>query len=316
MYWCYAIDAKGGRCYSFVDRIQERGVVEEAIHKADILIEALPYIRAFRDKLVVIKLGGSALASVGELRGLLEDVVFMKTVGMRPILVHGGGPHISEEMARRGKEPRFVHGHRVTDQETLDIVVDILINDINKGIISELEGLDCDGVNLWKDGHPPLKAQKHMITDEGGKKIDLGHVGDLLSIDERAFNKACKAGKIPVIPPIAGGRDGLLNVNADSVASFIAGSLKVEKLVFLSNTHGIMSDPVHDGSTVSSLSKAEVMSLVESGVIGGGMLPKSWACLRAMESGVKKAHIIDGRISHSLLLEIFTDKGIGTQIVL
>src|SRR3989304_2942375 len=136
------------------------------------------------------------------------------------------------------------------------------------------------------------------------------------AVEEKACYKACKAGKIPVVPPIAQGRDGLLNVNADNVAAFIAGSLKAEKLVFLSNTHGIMMDPSRDDSTVSSLSKAEVLSLVERGVITGGMLPKSWACLRAMESGVKKAHIIDGRIPHSLLLEIFTEKGIGTQIVL
>ncbi len=290
--------------------------MEEAIRKADILIEALPYIKAFNDKLVVIKLGGSALVTGGRLRGLLEDVIFMKTVGMRPILVHGGGPRINEEMAKRGKEPRFVHGHRATDQETLDIVVDVLVNDVNKRILQELESLGDSGVNMWRDGHPPLKAEKYKATDESGKEIDLGCVGDLSSIEEKAFYKACKAGKIPVIAPVAGGRDGLLNVNADSVASFIASSLKAEKLVFLTDTHGIMMDPSRDDSTVSSLSKAEVMSLVAQGVIGGGMLPKSWACLRAMESGVKKSHIIDGRIPHSLLLEIFTDKGIGTQIVL
>ncbi|MFQ5863039.1 MAG: acetylglutamate kinase [Candidatus Brocadiales bacterium] len=290
--------------------------MKEAIRKADILVEALPYIKAFRDKLVVIKLGGSALAEASVLRGLLEDVIFMKTVGMRPILVHGGGPHISEEMAKRGKEPKFVQGHRVTDQETLDIVVDVLINDVNKGILQELEGLGDGGVNMWRNGHPPLKAGKYVETDERGNKIDLGHVGELSSIEGRLFYKACRDGKIPVIPPVARGRGGLLNVNADSVASFIAGSLKAEKLVFLSNTHGIMMNPSREDSIVSSLSKAEVVSLIERGVITGGMLPKSWACLRAMESGVKKAHIIDGRIPHSLLLEMFTDEGIGTQIVL
>lgn len=290
--------------------------MKEAIRKADVLIEALPYIKAFEDKLVVIKLGGSALAETSILRGLLEDVVFMRTVGMRPILVHGGGPHISEEMAKRGKKPKFVQGHRVTDEETLDIVVDVLINDVNREILRGLESLGDGGVNLWKNGQPPLKARKYLGTDESGNRIDLGCVGELSSIEERLFHKACKEGKIPVIPPLARGRNGLLNVNADSVASFIAGSLKAEKLVFLSNTHGIMKNPSRESSTVSSLSKAEVMSLIERGVITGGMLPKSWACLRAMECGVKKAHIIDGRIPHSLLLEIFTDKGIGTQIVL
>jgi acetylglutamate kinase len=293
-----------------------RRLMEEAIRKADILIEAVPYIRAFRDKLVVIKLGGSALVEGNVMRRLLEDVIFMRTVGMRPILVHGGGPHISKELAKRGKEFKFVQGHRVTDKETLDIVVDVLINDVNKGILRELESLGDGGVSMWRDGRPPLRAKKYMTTDESGRKIDLGRVGDLTSVEEKAFYKACKAGKIPVVPPVAQGRDGLLNVNADNVAAFIAGSLKAEKLVFLSNTHGIMMDPSRDDSTVSSLSKAEVLSLVERGVITGGMLPKSWACLRAMESGVKKAHIIDGRIPHSLLLEIFTEKGIGTQIVL
>lgn len=302
--------------FRYTNFVYVRGQLEEAIRKADILIEALPYIRAFKDKLVVIKLGGSALVEGSVLRGLLEDVVFMKIVGMRPILVHGGGPHISEELAKRGKEFKFVQGHRVTDQETLDIVVDVLINDVNKGILRELESLGDGGVSMWRDGHPPLKAGKYMATDESGKKIDLGRVGDLSAIEERIFYKTCRAGKIPVVPPVARGRDGLLNVNADNVAAFIAGSLKAEKLVFLSDTHGIMMDPSRDDSTVSSLSKAEVLSLVERGVITGGMLPKSWACLRAMEAGVKKAHIIDGRIPHSLLLEIFTDKGIGTQIVL
>ncbi len=159
--------------------------MEEAIRKADVLIEALPYIRAFRDKLVVVKLGGSVLAEVSCLRGLVEDVVFMKMVGMRPILVHGGGPRISEEMAGRGIEPRLVQGHRVTDRETLDVVVDVLINDINKRILQEFEKLGDGGVNLWRDGRPPLRAEKFMATDESGREVDLGCVGELSSIEER-----------------------------------------------------------------------------------------------------------------------------------
>ncbi|HHT9119888.1 MAG TPA: acetylglutamate kinase [Candidatus Hypogeohydataceae bacterium YC41] len=292
--------------------------MEEAIRKAEVLIEALPYIKAFKDRMVVIKLGGSALAELNILQELLEDVIFMKTTGMRPVLVHGGGPHITQEMARKGKQPQFIQGHRVTDAETLEIVVDVLVNQVNATILRELERLGNGGVNLWRKGRPPLEAEKYTPVDSSGNPLDLGYVGELSSIDIKAFSRACSGGKVPVIPPLAHSRrgDGILNVNADSVASFLAVTLKAEKLVFLSNTHGIMLNPAREDSIASTLSREEVDSLIQKEVITGGMLPKARACLKALEGGVGKAHIIDGRIPHSLLLEIFTHKGIGTQIVL
>lgn len=292
--------------------------MEEAIRKAEALIEALPYIKAFKDRVIVIKLGGSALAELNILQEFLEDVIFMKTAGMRPVLVHGGGPHISREMTRRGKQPQFIQGHRVTDTETLEVVVDILVNQVNATILKELERLGDEGANLWRHGKPPLEAEKYMPADGSGTLLDLGCVGELTSVDVKAFLVACKEGKVPVIPPLARYRrgKGLLNVNADSVASFLAVALKAEKLVFLSNTHGIMLDPEREDSIVSSLSRKEVDSLINREVITGGMLPKARACLKALEGGVRKAHIIDGRLPHSLLLEIFTHKGVGTQIVL
>ena len=292
--------------------------MEEAIQKAEVLIEALPYIKAFKDRVVVIKLGGSALAELNILQEFLEDVLFMKTTGMRPVLVHGGGPHITVEMARRGKPPQFIQGHRVTDAETLEVVVDVLVNQVNATILKELERLGDGGVNLWRHGRPPLEAEKYMPLDGSGNPLDLGYVGELSSVDTKAFLGACNKGKVPVIPPLARRKrgKGLLNVNADSVAAFLAIALRAEKLVFLSNTHGIMLDPKREDSTASSLSRKEVDSLIHREVITGGMLPKARACLKAIEGGVKKAHIIDGRLPHSLLLEIFTHKGVGTQIVL
>jgi acetylglutamate kinase len=292
--------------------------MEEAIRKAEVLIEALPYIKAFKDRVVVVKLGGSALAELNILQELLEDVLFMKAAGMRPVLVHGGGPHITLEMSRRGKQPQFIQGHRVTDAETLEVVVDVLVNQVNATILKELERLGDGGVNLWRDRRPPLEAEKYTPMDGSGNPLDLGYVGELSSVDVRAFTKACNNGKVPVIPPLARRRRGrgLLNVNADSVAAFLAIALGAEKLVFLSNTHGIMLDPKREDSTASSLSRKEVDSLIHREVITGGMLPKARACLKALEGGVKKAHIIDGRLPHSLLLEIFTRKGVGTEIVL
>ncbi len=292
--------------------------MEEAIQKASVLIEALPYIKAFRGRIVVIKLGGSALTDLSVLQGLLEDVIFMRTTGMHPVLVHGGGPHITQEMAKRGKSPHFIQGYRVTDAETLEVVLDVLINQVNATILRELERLGDGGVNLWNSGRPPLEAKRYMPLNGSGTPIDIGYVGELSSVDTKAFLKACHGGRIPVIPPLAYPRrgKGLLNINADNVAAFLATSLKAEKLVFLSNTHGIMLDPKRDDSTVSTLSQKEVESLIEKEVISGGMLPKARACLKALEGGVRKAHIIDGRLPHSLLLEIFTHKGVGTQIVL
>jgi len=291
--------------------------MEDAIRKSKALIEALPYIQSFKDKIVVIKFGGSAMSNIKTFHGILQDVVFMKTVGMRPIVVHGGGPYISKEMNKRGKKPLFVNGYRVTDKETLEIAIEVLVNQIGKLIVDKINEAGADAVCVWHKKKSPLKAGKYVFKEHGKSgELDLGYVGEISRIESEMLNNLCEGGKIPVVPPIAeGANEENFNINADNVASFIARSLKVEKLVFVSNTHGILTDPSDPDSFASTLHEEEVDKLIERNVIKGGMLPKAQACITALTAGVKKAHIIDGKIPHSLLLEIFTDKGIGTQII-
>jgi acetylglutamate kinase len=291
--------------------------LEDAIRKSKVLIEALPYIQSFKDKVVVIKFGGSAMVNIKTFRSILQDVVFMKTIGMRPIIVHGGGPHISEEMKKRGKNPLFINGYRITDKETLEIAIEVLVNQIGGLIINKINEMGAEAVGVWSEKKSPVKARKYVFKEQGkSKEYDLGYVGELTEIECKIFSKLCESGKIPVVPPIAEGTDKEnFNVNADNVASFIARYLKAEKLVFISNTHGILTDPSNPDSLASTLHEDEVNKLIENNVIKDGMLPKAQACISALTSGVRKAHIIDGKIPHSLLLEIFTDKGIGTQII-
>lgn len=294
--------------------------MQAAQRKAAVLIEALPYIRSFRDKVVAIKLGGSAMEQPETLEGLFQDVAFMATVGMRPLIVHGGGAAISREMQRRGKKPTFVHGHRVTDAETLEIAKGVLVEQINGDIVRRLEALGAEAQTVYGQ---PLRARKKVVEerDDSGQvqRFDLGLVGVIQAVDLTHFRRILNAGAIPVVAPIAWLADGaegaLLNVNADSVAAFLAGKLRAEKLVFLSDVHGIMTDPPDPGSFADTLDEMEVRRLVESGVISGGMRPKVEACLAALDAGVRKAHIVDGRMTHSLLLEIFTREGAGTQIL-
>jgi len=250
-------------------------------------------------------------------QSILQDMVFMKSIGMNPVIVHGGGPFISSEMEKRGKKPHFINGYRVTDKETLDIAIDVLTNQIGNQIIDQIEEMGARGVCVWSGDDSPIKGQKFISkSDDGSMTDDLGYVGELTEIEHDRFISLFDDGQIPIVSPIAKGIDGEnYNVNADNVASFVAGALKAEKLVFISNTHGISTDPSDPESFVSTLHEDEVNKLIKSGVISGGMLPKANACISAMREGVKKAHIIDGHIPHSLLLEIFTDKGIGTQII-
>ncbi len=293
--------------------------MEEAIGKSRVLIEALPYIQSFKDKIVVVKFGGSAMVNGDTFQSILQDMVFMKSIGMKPVIVHGGGPFISSEMEKRGKKPHFVNGYRVTDKETLDIAIDVLTNQISKLIIDKINEMGAKGVCVWRKDSGPIKARKLISKGNGGDESaaeDLGYVGELTEIERDSFINLFEDDQIPIVSPIAKGIDGEnYNVNADNVASFVAGALKAEKLVFISNTHGISTDPSDPESFTSTLHEDEVNKLIKSGVISGGMLPKANACISAMREGVKKAHIIDGHIPHSLLLEIFTDKGIGTQII-
>ena len=298
--------------------VDTKGIsMEEAIGKSRVLIEALPYIQSFKDKIVVVKFGGSAMVNRDTFQSVLQDMVFMKSIGMKPIIVHGGGPFISSEMEKRGKKPLFINGYRVTDKETLEIAIDVLTNKIGKSIINQINEMGAKGVCVWGEDSSPIKAKKLVSKGNGGSEAeDLGYVGELTEIECDSFINLFEDDQIPIVSPIAKGIDGEnYNVNADNVASFVAGALKAEKLVFISNTHGISTDPTDPESFTSTLHEDEVNRLIKSGVISGGMLPKANACISAMREGVKKAHIIDGHIPHSLLLEIFTDKGIGTQII-
>ena len=294
--------------------------MEEAIRKAAVLIEAMPYIQRFAGKQVVIKFGGNAMENEKVLDDVLEDVVFLAAVGIRPIVVHGGGPQISEAMQKAGLEPHFIQGHRVTDAETLRVVVRVLSEDVNAGICRRVEKFGGRAYPTFRDGRTPLRARKKLMAarDESGaeQKLDLGFVGEVVSVDARRMMAVATKGAVLVVPPI--GQDGtgqLYNVNADTAAAAVAGGIKAEKIVFLSNVHGIMSDPADANSLLSTVGESDVETMIAHGVITGGMLPKVAACIRALDAGVGKAHIIDGRLPHSLLLEIFTDKGIGTQIV-
>jgi len=295
--------------------------MEEAIRKADVLIEAMPYIQRFAGRPVVIKFGGNAMESEAILDDVLEDVVFLAAVGIRPILVHGGGPQISQAMVRAGLEPSFVRGHRVTDAETLRVVVRVLSEEINAGICRRIEAFAGRAYPAFRNGKSPLRARKKLmqVTNEQGQQeeLDLGFVGEVVAVDSGEMMAAAAGGAVLVVPPIAQDESGqLYNVNADTAAAALAGAVKAEKIVFLSNVHGIMSDPADPDSLLSTVREGQVEAMIARGVIRGGMLPKVAACLRALDAGVPKAHIIDGRLPHSLLLEIFTDRGIGTQIVM
>jgi acetylglutamate kinase len=289
----------------------------DAIRKAEVLIEALSYIRTFRDRLTVIKLGGSAMEEPEALRATLQDVAFMATVGMRPVLVHGGGKPIDRAMAAAGLEPRKVQGRRYTDDDTLDIVVRVLGGEINAGIVKQLREEGGRAVGLHTGPLQCLFGEKLMLPDAEGRSIDLGRVGLVTRVDGALIHDFCAGGVVPVIPSIALDDAGLwLNVNADTAAAAVAANLKAEKLVLLTDTPGILLDRSDPNSLVRSLDAAGCRELIASKTIAEGMIPKVEACLDSLRGGVRKTHMIDGRLRHSLLLEIYTDHGVGTEIVL
>lgn len=289
--------------------------MQEAMEKAAVLVEALPYLQKFNNKEIVIKLGGSVMESEDVLREVLEDVVFLATVGIRPVFVHGGGKHISQELEKRNITTEFVKGYRVTDEKTLNVVIDVLCNKINAKIRNIIADYNCKGICAYKNNHSILRAQKKKLR-EGEKDVDLGHVGEVTSVNVPELRDMEEEGDIVVIPPIGQDEDGqLYNVNADSAAASVASKLKADKIVFMSNVHGIMARPNDTSSFLSSIKEPEIKELIEQNIIKGGMLPKVDACLKCIGSGVQKAHIIDANLKHSLLLEIFTNAGIGTQIV-
>ena len=288
--------------------------MNEAIAKAGALIEALSYIRQFRGRIVVVKLGGSLMETDQEQVGLLTDVAFLATVGMQPILVHGGGKAISNAMAQAGIEPHWVQGQRYTDERTLTIVEHVL-TDINRKIVESLTSLGQDATGLHSLSSCVLFAEQARLQGPQGRSLDVGLVGNVTSVNGKLLRALCAAGTIPVIAPIAIDRAGRkLNVNADIAAGHVAAAVEADKLVMMSDTHGIYTDPETRKDRLSRVTEAQVEGLIAEGVIGGGMLPKVNACLTALHGGTGKAHIIDGSFAHSLLLEIYTDDGVGTMI--
>jgi acetylglutamate kinase len=295
--------------------------MQEAIQKAAVLIEAHHYIRKFRGQVMVVKVGGSIMDEPDVLGQLLRDVCFLAAVGIRPILVHGGGKGITRAMADAGIEAHFVQGRRYTDERTLTIAEHVLVNDINKFMTDKIAEHGHHAMALHSLASCAVFGKRLFLNgepDENGqpRKIDIGFVGEVDWVNADLLGALTTAGQIPVIAPIARDRHGSkLNINADSVAGHVAASLPAEKLVLVSDTHGIRTGETDD-TLAKHLNKGQIEQLVDDGIIASGMLPKVESCFTALAAGVNKTHIIDGRIPHSLLLEIFSREGIGTEIVL
>ena len=291
--------------------------MDEAINKAQALVEALGYIQRFHDKVVVVKIGGSIMDDEDALSSLLNDIVFMNYVGMQPVLVHGGGKAINNAMEKAGLTPQMVMGRRYTDERTLAIAEQVLCNQINKFIVAFISSQGCEAMGLHSLSSVVMFAERTYVQTPDGRRVDLGFVGEVTWVNARLLHLLVQADSIPCIATIA--RDpagGRLNVNADTAAGAVAAAMKADKLVVVSDTHGIRADVKDPDSRISTLNTTQIDQMVKSGAISTGMLPKVEACVTALKAGVNKAHIIDGRIPHALLLEIYTEAGIGTEIVL
>jgi acetylglutamate kinase len=290
--------------------------LEEAIAKADVLIEALRWIREFRGKITVIKLGGSVMEDARSLTHLLLDIVFMETVGMRPVLVHGGGAAVSRAMNAAGLEPRFVQGRRYTDAATLEIVERVLAYEINESLAAQIEMLGGQAKPLNFRTQNLLFGEPIQLNGRDGTPVDLGYVGRVTRVDRDAIIGLCNQGIVPVIPSMCLAENGQkLNVNADTAATAVAQAVDAEKLVFLSDVNGVRRDKNDPDSLVHSLTAEEAQAMIDNGQVDAGMIPKLQACLETLAKGVRKIHIIDGRLRHSLLLEVYTSRGVGTEIV-
>jgi acetylglutamate kinase len=290
--------------------------VDEAIRKADVLIEALGWIRRFRGRYVVIKLGGSALDEPEAVRRFLTDVIFLETVGMKPILVHGGGKDINKAMAAAGLQPRWVSGRRYTDDQTLEIVSRVLAGELCQSLAQEIQRQGGNAAPLSFLTENVLVGERLTLTGEAGESIDLGRVGHVTDIQRSVLDAACLSGRIPVIPSIAlDSEGGKLNVNADTAAAAIARILRAEKLVFVSDVPGIFRDRKDPSTLISHLNGTSCRQLIAEGIIDSGMVPKVEAAIEALDAGVGKVHIVDGRMPHSVLVEIYSNKGVGTEIV-
>ncbi len=292
--------------------------LKKSMERADILLEALPYIRQFYNKTIVIKYGGSAMVDDNLKKMFAMDIVIMKYIGINPVIVHGGGPQIGSLLKKLGKTSKFVHGMRVTDKETMNIVEMVLAGNVNKEIVGLINHHGGRAVGLTgKDGNL-IQAEKYFLSDDKAKDtppeiIDLGLVGKVKELNTDLIVSLAKDGFIPVIAPIGVGDDGeTYNINADIVAGEVATALHAEKLLLLTDVEGVLDA---EGQLVDTMDYSEARKLIEAGTVEGGMYPKVKCCLKALRNGIKKAHIIDGRLNHAILLEIFTDSGIGTEIV-
>jgi len=285
--------------------------MQALIEKVATLVEALPYIREFEGKTVVIKYGGAAMENPVLRHSVAEDITLLKYVGMNPVVVHGGGPEINRRLKQLGVEAKFHNGLRVTDEETIRVVEMVLSGTINKEIVSllNIEGGNAVGLS-GKDAN--LIHAKRMTAADGA---DLGFVGEITGVHFQILNVLCQAGMIPVIAPLATDeKGGTWNINADTAAGEVAAALQAEKLLFLTDTPGLLRDPSDPASLIQHVTYQDIDALTRDGVISGGMIPKVEACLKALDYGVKKTHIIDGRVPHALLLEVFTVRGLGTLV--
>jgi acetylglutamate kinase len=294
-------------------------LLSTAWEKAAVLVEALPYIKKFYGKTVVIKYGGNAMLNDELKEAVLTDAVLMKYVGMNPVIVHGGGPGITEMLKRVGKDSSFVDGLRVTDGETMEIVEMVLVGKINKEIVARLNRIGGKAVGLsGKDANlfQAVKKYRKVRNGEGEEEMaDIGFVGDISRVQTDIVNTLIGEGYIPVVAPVAVGPEGEgYNVNADYAAGMLAASLQADKLIILTDVEGILARRDEPGSLISVLRADDVPGLLDRGKIEGGMIPKVECCLKALAGGVRNTHILDGRVSHSILLEIFTDQGVGTMV--
>ncbi len=289
--------------------------MKELIAKADVLLEALPYIQDFHGSVVLVKFGGSAMEDPEVTRGVLRDVAFMASAGMRPVIVHGGGKAISAELKAQGVPTQFINGLRYTCEKTIKVVDQVLHQVVNADLVRMLR--ESGAVVAAVSGKNVLRCERTTTVDKAtGAAIDLGFVGRVVNVDTPQLNWIMSRGEVPVITPLACDMNGqVYNINADMAACVIAAMLKVRKLVFLSDVPGVLRDPADEDSLISTIRMGEIDQLSRDGVISGGMLPKLQSAAEALQAGVGKVHMIDGRVRHSLLLELFTDQGIGTQII-
>ncbi|HBF37357.1 MAG TPA: acetylglutamate kinase [Firmicutes bacterium] len=293
--------------------------MEELIAKAGVLIEAVPYIQTYHGKIFVIKYGGNAMINEDLKQGVMQDIVLLKFLGIQPIVIHGGGPEITQMLKRVGKPSQFIQGLRVTDSETMEIVQMVLVGKLNKEIVARLNLLGAKAVGLAGQDANLLVAQKTQPTmppDFQGEIPDIGYVGEVTQVNTMILKQLIAEDYIPVISSIGVGVDGAsYNINADTAAGELAAALQAEKLIMLTDVEGIFQDYQDKSSLISALSIERAHQMINQGIIEGGMIPKVEACIKALQKGVHRTHIIDGRLLHSMLLEILTDQGIGTMVV-